>query len=99
MTDGKGCHWARSVPLDEKTKRQQFAFEMHDASLKMTASGLGSAAEQAAGLRLMMTRGGKLNSKTEKLDVFGCLSLCEDFSGLGLPLGLLNEFQTRKVSQ
>jgi len=46
---------------------------MHDASLKMTASGLGSAAEQAAGLRLMMTRGGKLNSKTEKLDVFGCL--------------------------
>ena len=88
MTDGKGCHWARSVPLDEKTKRQQFAFEMHDASLKMTASGLGSAAEQAAGLRLMMTRrGGELNSKQKNLMSLD-VSVCEDFSGLGLPLGL-----------
>jgi hypothetical protein len=25
-------------PLDEKTKRQQFALKMHDASLKTTAS-------------------------------------------------------------
>ena len=98
MTDGKGCHWARSVPLDEKTKRQQFAFEMHDASLKMTASGLGSAAEQAAGLRLMMTRGGNSTQKQKNLISLD-VSVCEDFSGLGLPLGLLNEFQTRKVSQ
>jgi hypothetical protein len=60
---------------------QQFAFEMHEASLKMTASGLGSAAEQAAGLRLMMTRGGKLKSTQKQKNLMSLdVSVCEDFS-------------------
>ena len=83
MTDGKGCHWARSVPLDEKTKRQQFAFEMHDASLKTTASGLGCGAEQAAGLRLMTPRGGKLKNKQKNLmslDVSMCVRISLDLA-------------------